>query len=463
MEPSTKADEKNSRTPDTTPDAPSPVGGMDGEQRHVELIQLYLAEAGKQRAALLAAKHSADASRIRQAVLDLETTRLVLERLASLVRDGERADVARRVATHLAADAVKARGQADRLVEAEQGALSQVIDTGSSSMTPNETVTRAMQVAPKGLCDDAELQHPESAACPLDKSQRDTTRQVVASKLITVASDWKDAIRASELDDRFAAENSGGLHPLVGLLLDLATGFAATRVTKAVSLAIEIGHGLARPESAQKGASDNVGQVVGLGKKLADYAIKEASKGPVPTAKAFYAMADSIANSWRDNAADDIRQLPDPALVLVAENLEKGSFDRPYFNEKIAALLAAFKPVASLGEVDYQWRTAELAYITSAKHPARLALVMRRSLGTEFRPLSTARDVIQRVQVGEARYDFERWVDRSMYGLALAHTPDPQTLHDTDPRWATPPTGHWLHREADTTMLGVTNREEPGR
>jgi hypothetical protein len=460
MTPKAKA-APDDRKPDKS-DPPKQAGPASSE-RIVQLIQLHLIEAGRQRAALLAAKHKADVGGIRDAVIELKNTVLVLEKLADLTDDEDRASVARQVAAHLKADIVKASGQADRLFDAEHGALAQVIEYDGTSMTPEETVARAKRVAPPGLCDDEELQNPQSYACPLDKPQRETTRQVVANKLTTVAADWKDAIRASELDDRFAALSSGGLHPLVGLLLDLVTGFAATHVTKAASLAIEIGHGLARTESAVKATSDHVGQVVGLGKKLADYALKEASTGPKPNVKAFFSMADAIANAWRDHAADDVRQLPDPALVLVAEGLAKGSFDRGYFDEKIAALLAAFKPVASLGEVDYQLRTAELVYITSARHPARLALVMRRSWHTELRPSSTVGDIVQRARVGEARYDFERWVDRSMYGLALQHTPSPIMLHDTDARWATPPTGHWLHPEADTTMLGLSNRQEPAR
>src|SRR5690606_33753168 len=104
-------------------------------------------------------------------------------------------------------EVTKARGQADRLEQAAQGALAQVTEETSTMMEPEETRRRAERQAPPGLCDDEELQHPASYACPLDIPQRAILRERVANKITTLAQDWKDAIRSCELDDRFAALN----------------------------------------------------------------------------------------------------------------------------------------------------------------------------------------------------------------------------------------------------------------
>jgi len=200
---------------------------------------------------------------------------------------------------------------------------------------------------------------------------------------------------------------------------------------------------------------------VGAVKKLADRALATATKTSTPSSAAFYRLAESVANEWREHASEDVRLLADPALLAIGRALEQSPFSRGYFDTRIAALAAAYKPLTGLGEIDNMRRPIELALVTSARH---LALVRRRTIASDLDLLGTATvvHVARRISHRKDRYDFDQWVDRSMYRVALAHTPEPLVIDDTDPRWDTVPAGRWLHSDDGVTMLGLTSHESGG-
>lgn len=470
----------------------APATDIDVAKAHRQghLVHALVAEVPALRARLLEAKHTGEPAAIRLAVADLERTMLLLEVADAAIAHSvmlpggdaqelvEDQEVARRLAKELALEVIKARRQAE-LVEAATDGNVPVERRGSSAeMSPTETRLRSAAVAPQGYCDDPELQRPDSHACPLDEKQRERTRTKVVDRLNTMATDWKDAILARGVEDQIAElTKNHGLHPIVEMLLDVATGFGAGKASSGlIKLADRRAVGLSElakvpgagtimmpltgTQGARKLVKDHASKLTGFGKKLADRTLKAAAT-ETPTAVDLTHQLDNVVSVWETTATDGVDQLIDPDLVVFAEHLSESKFDRSYFDRKLAALVAAYRPVAALGTQDAHGRQpTRLAWVTSPGHPARLATFRPR--GCDYGLINCTLQVVDaiREQDRSTFIDFEKWVDPAMYGVALARSPEPLQIDERDARWATVPL-RWTAPEDEDgfSMVGL----DPGK
>jgi hypothetical protein len=458
--------------------ANSPAIDIDVAKAHRQgqLIHAQVAALPALRARLLEAKLAGEPAAIRLAAADLERAMLLLEVADAAIAHSimlpggdaqelvDDLETARRVAKQLALEVIKARRQAELVEAARDGEVPVERREASSEMSPTETRLRAAAVAPQGYCDDPELQQPDSHACPLDEKQRARTRKKVVDRLNTMATDWKDAILANDVKEQIAElTRNHGLPPMVELLLDVATGFIAGKASSSlITLADRQAVGLSElarvrgantvmmpltgTQGARKLVKDHASTITGFGKKLADRARKSAM-GDTGANVSLTEQLDNVVFAWHTTATDDVDQLIDPDLVVVAEHLSESQFDRRYFDRKIAALVAAYGPLAKLGTADAHGRQpTRLAWVTSPGYPARLATY--RPHGCDHGPIECAVQVVDalREQDRWTFLDFDQWVDPSMYALALARSPEPLRIDDADSRWARGPL-QWTARD----------------
>ena len=426
--------------PHHPPPAPDPdVVKARGQAR---LIPQLLETAAAQRAALIAAKQAGDAYKIALAAEDLARTQLLLEAAGHVIDDsimlpgGDASELtsanetAKAAAKSLAHDVVKARAQAIRLEHARTGTLSE-LDTASGAPTsPEATRARADEQAPPGLCDDKEVQGPDSQVCPLEDGQRERVRTKVRDTLKTIMTNWKQAILKEEFKTQIAAlAKDHGLNPLAEVLID-AISFGVGG--KASSMVIKYADRAAGRGPLAKSA------VTGLVKKLSSRTMKALVSSSDAPSVSISAQLDRVAAAWANSARDDVDQLTDPDLVALSEQLAETPHDQAYFDQKVAALTTAYRTVAALGSSDFTGEPLRLAWITSPGSPAQLATYRRHAVGLSPGLTEMVTDVASTL-AGSPRLDFEEWVDPSMYALALAREPAPLRVEATDTRWVTFP------------------------
>jgi len=446
------------------------------------LVHAHVADIPSQRMRLLEAKLMGDPRQIRLAAADFERTKLLLEIASAVITyavmlpGGDAKDlvdaceVARRIANDLAAEVRKALEIAHRLEGKDDGALAKLRGDDSAASEPDQVRARAARNTPLGLCDDSELQRPDSHVCPLGGPQRAAIRAKVILRIGSIADAWRDAIQESALNAALAdLAADHGLHPLLTLLLDAGSAFvggkAASALVKYADRQTAEQLGLAflpsdtswsimplRAAALKQGAST----LPSLAKKLADRAKAAAASAP-KTPNDLHRQANEIARSWRDNAQIDVAQLTDPDLVTLSEGLDSTPFDRAYFDAKMTRLVTEYHPVVALGTVNWTGHPLRLAWVTSAGRPARLAAVRPRLCDRVAGFAECAFDVAHVLRHdGSTRLDFEAWIDPSLYEVALARGSEPIGVDAKDARWATSPIP-WTAPDDDEglTLLGL--------
>lgn len=479
----------------TTPDVqrPSPAPDIDVDVEHARgqarRVSELLETAAAQRAELIAAKKQGDPVKLLLVAADVERTQLLLEftghiiDYSAMLPGGDAPELAtanktaKAAATALASDVAKARGQADRLEHANAGSVSERDVHTTRPGTREDTRARADEQAPAGFCDDKEAQGLDSEACPLDDDQRARVRAKVRYTLGMMVTNWKQAILKKEFETQIAAlAKDRGMHPLAELLLDVisfgvggkassmvleyadrATGLVQLAKVSAAEVAMLPLRRMERASNALR-LSENRSAVTGLVKKLSSRTVDALVAKSDATSVSISDQLERVADAWANSARDDIDQLTDPDLVALCEQLATTRHDQAYFDQKVAALTAAYRTVAALGSSDYTGEPLRLAWITSTGSPARLATYRRHDARLPLNVTEMSIDIVSTL-AGSPRLDFEAWVDPSMYALALAREPAPLRVDATDMRWSRMPLMLAAPDEG-FEMVGVTPDED---
>jgi len=437
---------------------------LDGAQHSILLVDRLIAGIPRQRQALHAAKETLDPAAIRGTAADLERTRaLLLLAHDALQRGADLADAQQEAFFDAQARAVeawgplqeevaRARGQADQLIVASSGALAQ-LPRSAPSTSPDETRKRAQELAPIGLCDDPTMQSPDSHACPLVIPQREALREHVATEIQRIAENWADAAHMHHLKIRLKPLlQKGGLHPLLELLINVATGWIASRIgalvvgPKSIDVPAALSQTIAvvsLPSQGTKGPDITkplTAVMKGLGTKLADVAANGStiSRSRVET---LFAGIVETATMWGATAKNEVRQLPDPALVALGEALQQAPFNVGYFASKIEQLVDGFDVVEKMGVVEIgEWQPLQAVWVVVPDGRRRLALARAATTLMENRvPARSSEPGDEQYPQRNGKFHFHSWVDRSLTGIALSKETPSTLMTYNDMRWATQP------------------------
>ncbi len=439
--------------------------------QQLPLVAQHLLLLAVERAALKAAKETMEPSAIRQAALKLDRVRIQL----MLTRDWLRRGVAQapdnlaelQAAEQRASEPIEgittevahAREQAEHLASVQGGPLAE-LPRAPTPATPEDTRKLASQVAPVGLCDDPAMQSPSSVACPLSPEQRDATRDYVTESIASIATNWRDAAMDEQLRVRLAPLfRKGGINPLVDLLISVATGWLTAQVG---SLFLKSVNG-ARNALTQRydpeltgmtgipgpfGGAPDLGKptgalVSGFGANLAAKTLG-AFKTTEPTDSTGI-LFDEIrlaATAWGQQAKFETRQLPDPVLAGLAKGLSSTHFGPAYFRSRIERLVEQFHHVDQIGQVTLKdTQPLQPIWVVSPTGGLRLALARRDTVmaPTQSRSGPSHEPEDDERERATGQWNFDSWVDRSLYSVALAHDASPPTLPAYDLRWKQAP------------------------
>lgn len=458
------------------------------------LIEQRRALIPEQLRALTTAKHTAEPTAIRAAISQLELTRALLLANSAIARRAivhappatgveltTAAEAAEAAAESLLAPIEHARGQVQRLENVASGALTSLPEAQAPA-TPDQTRMAAREVAPLGLCDDRAMQAPDSHACPLDATQRDAVREEARRGLAQIADHWQSAAAHEHVTARLKPLlRKGGLHPLVGLLVSVAGGWLMSQVGALVGGAIGAAQDAVAARELRKLAEVTpIGDVVasrtkelaaarsmgsmlkGVGSKLAGAAAGAGrSYGPTDNVGALFAGIQEVAAAWNRQAQADVRQLPDPALVALAQAVQTAPFTNAYFRARIEQLVERFEEVETIGRVTELGQEAlRPVWVVAAAGRPRLALARNHRVPREFRVPGGRIELGQEVAlVRTGKLEFVSWVDRALTEIALTHNAAPAVLTENDSRWVTPP-GEYRD-DGDVKLIARPSKKDP--
>lgn len=449
---------------------------LQGANQSLPLIETHLSAVPLKLQALRAAKDTADPTNIRGAAADAERllVMIVVARDAlnlGISRSPENAEEMREAAERtkpvirqLTDEIAKARAQAQRLAQLAGGVLED-LPQGAVPSSPSETRAMAMANAPTGLCDDPEMQDPDSQACPLEPALRETNRQLAKRALAEIAHNWRDAASDEQLRVRLEPLlQTAGFDPLTSLLFSIATGWLSSMIGDAMVGGVNkarnayAGRQLGRsadtiaiapidlgptPATAAPMNRPATALITGLGSKLVDAAKTHVGRRPAATdtTKLLFDRIREAAGAWSHEASLQVDQVPDPVLVALAGGLAAAPFNIAYFRERIATLVDRFKRVEQIDKVTLEHvEPLHPLWVVSATGGLRLALARRETTMVDIGGPQTGREPNEtEIERPTGRWIFDSWVDRSLYEVALARDAKPTTLTEVDSRWQTPP------------------------
>lgn len=319
----------------------------------------------------------------------------------------------------------------------------------------------ARALAPTGLCDDPDMQGPNSHACPLEPADREAMRELTRGALGRIADNWRDAAGDEQLRVRLEPLlRTAGFDPLTSLLFSIATGWLASMFGDAMVAGVNkarnvhAGKQLGRAADTIAIAPVDLGPtpataaplnrpastlITGLGSKLVDAAKTHLGRRPVAT-DTIDVLFDGVreaAGAWRNEAARQVNQLPDPVLVALGGGLATAPFDIAYFRARISTLVDRFKQVEKIDKVTLEHvEPLHPVWVVSRTGEVLLALARRETAMVQVGGPQTGREPNEtEIERPTGRWVFDSWVDRSLWAVALTRDAKPITLTESDPRW----------------------------